>query len=425
MIALKMSDGSMVWEAEFPDRFDLHQEDGAGKWAPHYNLSGHQPPQYDGDSIYFTYAGLHRFDIATGKMIWAVPYDVTEGHLKRGNAQAIIKDEFILTSAKGTIRAIEKATGKVRWASQDFGAAVAEMIVKGNTIYGRMGGTFYDFGKRDWDLKKPLGVVAVNLGTGSTVWKYDGASDAITNMYLLDEQNTILIADANNVIGLDTTSEGKIKEAFKVKVDFKRKASAGRSAMKVARFGLGGIQGGLKGMKEDKKSEDVPVAIVKHPNGDVVIRGRQHVVAFNPKSHEIPWATQFEAPGMSGWQKYTMVAIYALNYLQATGVSSQTAYGSSQNDAANNTRQSMLNNFSIVMNKRYSATQASGKFMHMLTNVEEGGDKGPGLVGVNMETGETSYSLVLKDREPNYEVDEISRRLYNLKNKEIQAFSIQ
>ncbi|MCU1283988.1 MAG: hypothetical protein JWO13_338 [Acidobacteriales bacterium] len=425
MIALKISSGEMAWESEFADKFELHQEDGAGKWAPHYNLSGHQPPIYEADSIYFTYAGLHKYDINTGKLIWAVPYDVTQGKLKRGNAQAVITNDVIITSAKGELRAIEKATGKVKWKSQDFGAAVAEFAVKGNTIYGRMGGTFYDFAKRDWELKKPLGVVAVNLASGGTVWKYDGASDAITNMHFLEGQNTILIADANNVIGLDTTNEGKIKEAFKIKVEFKRKATAGRSAMKVARFGLGGIQGGMKGLKDDKKSEDVPVAILQQPNGDLVIRGRQHVVAFNPKTHEIPWAAQYEAPGMSGWQKYSMLAIVALNYLQATSVSSQTQYGSSMNDAANNTRQSMLSSYSNIMNKRYTATRSAGKFMHMLTNVEEGGDKGPGIVGVNMQNGETAYSLVLKDREPNYEVDEVSGRLYNLKNKELQAFSIQ
>ena len=85
----------------------------------------------------------------------------------------------------------------------------------------------------------------------------------------------------------------------------------------------------------------------------------------------------------------------------------------------------MLSSFTELMNKRYTATRSSGKFMHMLTNVDEGGEKGPGLVGVNMETGETAYSLVLKDRDPNYEVDEVTRRLYNLKNKEIQAYSIQ
>ena len=78
-------------------------------------------------------------------------YDVTEGAIKRGNAQAIIFGETIYTSAKGQIRAIDAATGTVKWTSKDFGNAVAEMIVSDGALYCRLGGTFYDSGKRTWE----------------------------------------------------------------------------------------------------------------------------------------------------------------------------------------------------------------------------------------------------------------------------------
>ena len=89
-------------------------------------------------------------------------YDVTEGYLKRGNAQAIMDGDVVYTSAKGVIRAIDRNTGAIKWTSSDFGAAVAQMDMDGNLIFGRMGGAFYENNSKNWILKKPLGVVAVS-----------------------------------------------------------------------------------------------------------------------------------------------------------------------------------------------------------------------------------------------------------------------
>ena len=65
-----------------------------------------------------------------------------------------------------------------------------------------MGGQFYDYVKRVWTLEKPLGVVAVSKQSGQAVWTYDKAKDGITNMLLLDGQNTLLISDNQNLIDM-------------------------------------------------------------------------------------------------------------------------------------------------------------------------------------------------------------------------------
>jgi hypothetical protein len=77
------------------------------------------------------------------------------------------------------------------------------------------------------------------------------------------------------------------------------------------------------------------------------------------------------------------------------------------------------------MNERFSSTKSGIKFVNILTNLEDGKDKGPGLVGVDMQTGQAAYQIVLKDKEPDYQVDEVTGRLFNLKGKELFAYSIR
>jgi outer membrane protein assembly factor BamB len=349
---------------------------------------------------------------------------VTEGKLKRANAQAVIDGDLIYTSAKGQLRAVDN-TGAVKWTSQDYGAGIAEMKVQGGTIFGRMGGEFFDDKERTWVLKKPLGVVAVDKSNGQMQWKYDGASDGITNLTFVDDNKTILLADGKNIIGLDTSAQGKVKEAYKLKVEFKQHTGKTQKAMKVARFGMGGLKGGLKGMKEDKKSEDHPVAIYHAEKGYAVVRGRQNITAFDPESRKIVWAVDYAPPGVSNFELIAMTAVYAFDYAQSTQRAASTYYGSWENTHANNERQNALMGYSKMLAKRYTATKATDFNAFMLTNVEADGDKGPGLVGVNMETGEPFGEVLLTQKDPDYVVDEITGRLFDRRGDTIEAYLLR
>ena len=228
LVALDLGTGDVVWESQFEEKVDLTIAEGSGKWFAKYDLSGHQPPVVEGDAIYFTYAGLHRYNLGTGSLVWGLKYDVTEKNLKRANAQPVIDGEVIYTSAKGEIRAIDKNSGGLMWKSKKkFGGAVAEVASMGEVLLCRTGGNFYDGMKREWDLKKPLGVAAVDKSTGETIWKYDDAKDSITNMVVLKDAGLVLIADAKNLIGLDATNrDKKPQEVFKEKLEFKDKMGA-------------------------------------------------------------------------------------------------------------------------------------------------------------------------------------------------------
>jgi outer membrane protein assembly factor BamB len=425
IIAFDMVDGTILWESELPDKVDLHAIEGAGKYIVKFDLSGHQAPFADADSLYYTCAGVHRFDLATGKLLWGVPYDVTEGKIKKGNAQIAVDGNTVYTSAKGQLRAIDKATGAVKWTSKDFGGAIAEMVVRGNVIYGRLGGNFYDWSKREWQLKKPLGVVTVNKQTGAPIALYDKMKDSVTNMTIIDAQKSLLIADAENLIGLAIDDAGSLREAFKVKLDFKKKIGAMDVAGTALKIGFGGL-GALAKKKGPDDGDDHPVAISLRENGTAVVRGKQHLLAFNPASRTIAWSVKYEAPGVPGWQKAVMFGITAFSYAMNTGIAANTYYGSSQNYWANKNRVNVIRDYSAFVSKRYSATQSSGKFVYILTNVQEGKEKGAGLVGVNLDTGETNRQVMLKDKTPDYKVDEILGRVFNIRDgKELVAYPVQ
>jgi len=243
MLALDIATGEIRWTSKLDEKVDLYPSETTGKLFQRFDVSGHMPIIYDEDSFYCTFAGLHRYSLADGKPIWGVPYDVTAKAIKRGNAQIVIDGDVIYTSAKGQLRAIDKNTGEIKWTSKDFGGAIAEMQLKDDVIYGRMGGSLYDWQKKQWKLMKPLGVVAVNKATGEETWRFTGAKASITNMAIFEDLDTILIADEKHLIGLDTNATGKVKETFEVKLEFKDKiggADVAAGAMRV----LGGLGGG-------------------------------------------------------------------------------------------------------------------------------------------------------------------------------------
>ncbi len=440
--AIKLSTGEMLWKAEYTEKVDLYMKEkqrrsGSGMASalignpfggftdqPRYDLSGENPPIFDGDSMYLTYAGLHRYDLKTGNLVWKIPYDVTDGSLKKTNGQAIIDGDVIYTSANNIIRAIDKNSGSVKWQSKDYGkGGMAEIQLRGDTIYGRMGGQFFSGKKREYQKKTPIGVVALNKTTGAENWIYTGAKESITNMMIVAEQNVLLIGDEKNLIGLDLASSGKVKEAYKVPLKFKFSLGAGAIAGKVMKIGFGGLRGALS---KGPDTTDEPIALIRQENGTVVARGRQHILAFNPASRSIAWSTKYEAPGVAGWQQIAMTAIQFATTLSQQIGKEQSAAGNNWGDVDSKNKQLVdsLSNYQSFMNKRYSATKQSGNVVYVLTDLKDGKDKGAGVVGINLITGQGVNQLMFKDKKPDYEVDEASGRLFNLDKDTLSAFVI-
>jgi len=442
IFALKMSSGELLWQNEYTEKVDLYgilkKKRGAtasmflgsgGGASGRYDLSGENPPIVDKDSVYMSYAGLHRYNLNDGKLVWKTLYDVTDGSLKNTNGQAIFDGDVIYTSAKGIIRAIDKNSGSVKWITQDFGkGGIAEMQLVGDVLYGRMGGEFLNTKKAEWEKKSPIGVVALNKSAGTTNWIYTGAKGSITNMMILPDDNTMLIGDEKNLIGLDLSSQGKVKEAYKLPLKFKFKVGAAATAGKIASVAFGGI-GGL--MKKGPDTTDNPVSLVRQENGTVVIYGMQHLLAFDPKTRQIPWATKYEAPGIPAWQSIVMTALTVTAAALSQGMEASYAQSGRYNSAFSENRRflDMMSSYQRFMAQKFTAAKANGNIYYVLTTLkaknEKGKDeKGSGLVGVSLLTGNAVNQIIFNDKEPDYEVDDASGRLFNMNKGEITAFQI-
>lgn len=440
--AYKLSSGEQLWKAEYSEKVDLYVKEknrrsgsgitqaligdpfGGFTNQPRYDLSGENAPVFDGDSMYLTYAGLHRYDLKTGNLLWKNVYDVTDGSLKKTNGQAIVEGDVIYTSAKGIIRAIDKNSGATKWQTRDFGkGGIAEMQIVGDVIYGRMGGQFFSGKQREYQRKSPIGVAALDKNSGAENWIYTGAKESITNMMIMPEQNVLLIGDEKNLIGLDLSSRGKVKEAYKIPLKFKFKLGAGAIAGKALKIGFGGLRGALS---KGPDTIDEPIALIRQENGTVVARGRQHLLGFNPQTREIVWSTKYEAPGVDGWQQMVMTAITVFSTLVQQAGKEQSAY---QNDwsAVDRKNEQLVNSLTVYqnfMNKRYMSTKQSGNIVYVLTDLKGGEDKGAGVIGVNLLTGKGINQLMFKDKKPDYEVDETAGRLFNLDKDTLFAYKI-
>lgn len=437
IFALKMSTGELLWQNEYSEKVDLYgvekkKNSGAaalflgsgGGSSNRFDLSGENPPTFDGDSMYMTYAGLHRYNLSDGKLVWKTLYDVTDGSLKNTNGQAVIEGEMVYTSAQGIIRGIDKNTGTVKWQTKDFGkGGIAEVQIHGNVLYGRMGGQFFSAKKGEWLEKGPVGVVALNKTDGNTNWTYKDADESITNMVVLPNDNILIIADKKNLIGLDLSSTGKAKEAYKIKLKFKRSLGAGDVAGRASAIAFGGIGGAFGG---GAKRTDNPVSLVRQENGTVVVRGKQHLLAFNPTTREITWSTKYNAPGISGWESIVMTALTVTVAAFSQAVEANYVRRGDYNSAyRENTRfLGLMTNYQQFMGQRYSASKQGGNVYYVLTKIKGADEEGSGLVGVNMLTGEGERQIIFKDKSPDYEVDELAGRLFNMNKGKISAYGI-
>lgn len=410
LTAFDLVSGQKRFETEIKDKADLYKSESSGKMFTRFDLSGHaQPVAVDG-VLYLSYAGIHALDLKTGAVKWAQKLDMTEKSFKKTNAAPVVVDGLVIASAKGVLRAYDRETGAERWKSPDFGAGVAEFLVDDGVLYGRMGGAFEDGYSGEWQLKKPLGVVALEVASGKVLWRYDKAKDGLTNMALMPDGETVLVADAKTLIGLNKAGE----ELFRKPVEFKTKGpGVAASALKV---GLGGF----RALKKDASAEDAPVAIVTLENGTAVVRGKQHILAFDPKAKDVAWATEYEAPGVAGWQKLAMAGIQGFAYTVNTARAANSYRGTSENSWANQQRTKNIADYNRFASKRFSATTQSGMFVYILTTVGEGKGRGPGIVGINLATGEMERSMYFGEKQPDYRVDEQTGIVFRLiKGKEL------
>lgn len=137
------------------------------------------------------------------------------------------------------------------------------------------------------------------------------------------------------------------------------------------------------------------------------------------------------APGISTFAKVAFATMGAVSMAANAEQSFKQGYASGQgrtSDAEYHERNA--NNWSNVgvasfaeMNKRFKATVESQNYMSILTKTSDGEEAGVGIVLMDKGTGKEQGAVVLKDKKPDYKLDDISRMVfYKNSNDEITAY---
>src|SRR5690554_5421437 len=236
----------------------------------------------------------------------------------------------------------------------------------------------------------------VNLSTGEPIWdkpiKYKKAK-AVASAY--DEGNKrYLLSTGDEIVAIDEDS-GNITTL--ADIDFKEK--------------------------------EAPTSLIVRDDG-LLLSSSQNLSLFEFDGKK-KYHTYHKSPGQSGFVKVASGVLAVASVEVAASAAFQGGmYGTYPNSSMLNSYGNQMkivqDGFSDIatvsfqtMNKRFRATAATENAQFILTSL----NSGVGLVKVNKSTGEVDKEILLKDRKPVYEVDELGGILYyKAKDSQIVAF---
>lgn len=197
----------------------------------------------------------------------------------------------------------------------------------------------------------------------------------------------------------------------------------------------------LKGIAEHETQEvlGTPLLLISDNTGAVMKKTR--LFALDLLTGETIWQTEklrgTTVQATPNYEKDMLIfltvqsnAMTAITVASAAMSKSSANYNFSRgNDSAgwgaNKNFVNTMGSYEQFMTKRYSATKTSGNYTYVLTDVKLDKENGAGLVGVNMNTGQGDRQIMFKDKEPDYQVDELTGRVFNLKGNNHVAFTIE
>lgn len=234
----------------------------------------------------------------------------------------------------------------------------------------------------------------VNLKTGEQVWdkplKYKNSAsvastfDADNNRYLIAADGTIFSIDANSG---DTQNFAKVK--------FDEKENANQMEMRNGNIYLASSQ---NMMVLDKDGNEVYHKYYKSPSKSGFMKALSGVVAV--ASTALTMAHSYQA------------GLNKTRYGSANNLDNYNDYGK-ENKRAADMFASIADESFKIMSKRFKATAATENSQFILTKL----DDGVGLVKVNKDNGNVDKEIILKDKKPEYQVDEVAGVLFYKANK--------
>lgn len=310
---LQLSTGDELWKRELDSSIEMMPTRfGENLGDIDYTLDNYRAPLLLDGRLFLFYEGSTSFDARTGKEKEREKFKINEDGLALTEADPVFDDQHVYVSGKGKIRAVNRQTGKQDWEADDLGIS-AEMALVGNVLYVRTGGQFTQLKDGELKEKGPFGVSAINTTNGKTLWRYKGADKGLTNFVFAD-QNTILIADKDDLITLDART-------------------------------------GKRTAKRDHKIDKAQFVLINE-SGQAVVGGRNEIAAFRVGSDsKTPesWRVRHTAPARGVFRVVTGIALRAAAlYFRYGGIATSAIgvarTGLSLATAANSFRWSGLQN---------------------------------------------------------------------------------
>ncbi len=242
----------------------------------------------------------------------------------------------------------------------------------------------------------------VNLETGESVWnkplKYKKAASVASTF---DSENDRYLIAAGDVLYAVAASSGKVSELSKIKFDEKESPNS-----------------------------------IQVRDGNIFVSASQNLMAVDSNGKEL-YHSYYKSPGKSGFMKVVggvvaaastlaMVATSASAGANRTGsnmndLDSYNDYGKDAKRAADMFSGIASASFKM-MSQRFKATAATEDSQFILTKLSNG----VGLAKVSKDTGKLEKEIALKDKKPEYKVDEFGGYLYYKANdKTIYAYNLK
>ncbi len=395
--AIDLATGKLRWDRDFEQDVQMRPtfgEDVAtvngrpAKERP-FDLGLCRPPIIAGSQILVTYSGVTCYDAATGKRLWKQEYDVREGDLALSDADAIVTDDVVYTSGEGRIRALDRATGRQLWKTDDFGLVPA-LFVDDRAVYGQLGGRFFNISSENWMWKGDFGAVCVDRHSGKQIWKFDSGNDSTTSLAIVGDR--VWLGDEEHLIGLDRAT-------------------------------------GRRVLNERHELDHRPFIATFNESSEIVLISEDEAAGFSTATETRTWYRKYSAIGPSGWKRFaagllmTSGAVLSVSSFAAARVkgllpalpSPALRVSGLQPIPLVNTRAIAIKAASIAGREFWRAgsgmlgvtryAHLTGSHQYFLTRLP-GADQA--LAGVNLTTGETDRAVALPAQTANIAIDEDS-----------------
>jgi hypothetical protein len=387
---VNMEDGSMIWEN--PDFFKKRNPTLFKLSGSKLALMGNQEPLFDTDETMITCMNgkaIRKWDLNTGAMIWETELK----ELKKAAPSpmygypSILFDEdngVLYVPAVKALYAVKVSDGSLVWGEKPakLDGIPHQLRITENGILVKGGPN--SAGKEG----KPF-MMLLNTETGLPMWdkKFDKLKKSTA--YVVKDDKAYVYSD-KKIYAINIADGTYEQVAEKIKFEGKESPHS-----------------------------------IKLTDKGLLLKSTQNVMMVGLDGSEV-FHAYHKAQGGSLFGKIASTAVIAaVNVGSAMDAQARANAAASRSASGSGSASYSLITSNPYLSKRFTATVNTGQYSYILTKVEKDGDKGPGIVKVNTSTGATDGSVILGDKKPVYEVDNIESMLFYIKDKKnIQCFKM-